>query len=239
MAAPSEDVGTKPANAGAVTIVYGSVATFGKSGSRVLTQEDLGGDSEKNDRFGMAVAIGDVDANGCKDLDDRRTPARTSLRVGSRSPSALPHGPMSGKQMRSDRRTPREFLASRDARRRVRGSAGRAGRSGARASSVGRRPSKNIGKAKGAGTLIRFRRGWTAPRLPAAKRRPRNAQGSGANPRQGRGKATGSERRCPGPPTRWWLGYPARTSGAPRTPVRCTSSRGGWTLVPQNNTRSR
>ena len=64
--APSEDFG-KVRNAGSVTVVYGSDTGF-SGGSLLLTQGKLGGDNEKNDRFGEAVAIGDVNADGCKDV---------------------------------------------------------------------------------------------------------------------------------------------------------------------------
>ena len=66
--APSKDLGTAT-NAGSVTLVYGTATgTFG-SGSLQITQEIVGGGtSQKNDRFGAALAIGDLNNDGCKDL---------------------------------------------------------------------------------------------------------------------------------------------------------------------------
>lgn len=67
-----KDFGTKKnpiKDAGSVTLVFGdSDGSFG-TGSFQLTQEVIdSGSSEKNDLFGAAVAIGDLNDDGCKDL---------------------------------------------------------------------------------------------------------------------------------------------------------------------------
>ena len=65
--APMEDIGTA-ANAGIVTVVYGTAADSFGSGSLQIQQSDLKGTSQKNDRFGAALATGDVNGDSCYDL---------------------------------------------------------------------------------------------------------------------------------------------------------------------------
>ncbi len=67
-----KDFGTKKnpiKDGGSVTLVFGdSDGSFG-TGSLQLTQEKIhSGTSEKNDLFGAALAIGDLNNDGCKDL---------------------------------------------------------------------------------------------------------------------------------------------------------------------------
>src|SRR4051794_31590792 len=68
---PNEDVGNPvQKDAGVVTVVYGNSVSHTFSTNSVLITEELagGGKSEANDRFGAAVAVGDLNGDGCKDL---------------------------------------------------------------------------------------------------------------------------------------------------------------------------
>ena len=63
--APGEDEG-RVVDAGAVTVLFGAPdGTFGRAGSVKIAQEAVGQSSEKGDRFGAAIAVGDIlgDAN--------------------------------------------------------------------------------------------------------------------------------------------------------------------------------
>ena len=66
---PDEKLGDKQ-EAGSVTVVYGSDDGLEADGSQVLTQATAGifGDIESKDRFGNALASGDVDDDGFGDL---------------------------------------------------------------------------------------------------------------------------------------------------------------------------
>ena len=69
---PGENVGKAKSgvNAGTVTIVYGAdkFSPYGGRGSEVITSEDVGQETERNDRFGSAVLVADVNGDGCSDL---------------------------------------------------------------------------------------------------------------------------------------------------------------------------
>ena len=69
---PGENVGKKKSgvNAGTVTIVYGEdeFSPYGSGGSEVLKSEDVGQESERNDRFGSSVLVADVNGDDCQDL---------------------------------------------------------------------------------------------------------------------------------------------------------------------------
>ncbi len=56
------------ASAGAFNVFYGGAIGLRSSGSEVWTQETLGFPSEAGDRFGAALAAGDVDGDGFADL---------------------------------------------------------------------------------------------------------------------------------------------------------------------------
>jgi hypothetical protein len=64
--APFEDVGASRADAGAVSVLYGSASRLAASGGRLFTQ--VGGATEAGDRFGFAMAAGDFNNNGFADL---------------------------------------------------------------------------------------------------------------------------------------------------------------------------
>jgi hypothetical protein len=66
---PSEDVGAA-ADAGAVTVLYGSAAGLSASGSRQLTQDTAGvpDAAEGDDHFGHLLAAGDFNGDGRADL---------------------------------------------------------------------------------------------------------------------------------------------------------------------------
>lgn len=89
--AAAENVG-RVKDAGSVTIVYGSLTgrTFGSASSKLVTQETFGGISETNDRFGESIAIGDLNKDGCKDLvigvpGENRAAGRVQVAFGSPS----------------------------------------------------------------------------------------------------------------------------------------------------------
>lgn len=66
--APGEDVGNL-ANAGAVTVAYGSWQGVSAAGNQLWTQQAaIPGVAEPNDEFGAAVAVGDFDNDGRDDL---------------------------------------------------------------------------------------------------------------------------------------------------------------------------
>ncbi len=70
---PGENVGKSKSgvNAGTVVLVEGAdvnVNPYGGRGSQVLKSEDVGQNSERNDRFGSAVLVADVNGDGCRDL---------------------------------------------------------------------------------------------------------------------------------------------------------------------------
>lgn len=64
--APGEDL-TNAIDAGAVTVLWGALAGFGDIGTQ-LTQANFGGVSEASDLFAWALAAGDFDGDGYKDL---------------------------------------------------------------------------------------------------------------------------------------------------------------------------
>jgi FG-GAP repeat len=64
--APFEDVGASRADAGAVSVLYGSASRLTASGGQLFTQ--VGGATEAGDRFGFTVAAGDFNNNGFADL---------------------------------------------------------------------------------------------------------------------------------------------------------------------------
>ena len=66
---PGEDVGTI-ANAGAVTVLYGSATGLSGSGAQFFSQDSPGvlGAAEAEDGFGSALGVGDLDNDGFADL---------------------------------------------------------------------------------------------------------------------------------------------------------------------------
>jgi FG-GAP repeat len=64
--APFEDVGASRADAGAVSVLYGSASRLTASGGQLFTQ--VGGATEAGDRFGFAVAAGDFNGDSFADL---------------------------------------------------------------------------------------------------------------------------------------------------------------------------
>jgi hypothetical protein len=69
VSAPTEDVGAV-ADAGAVTVLYGSTKGLTSSGARVFTQNAAGvaSNAERGDLFGFALTAGDFDNDGFADL---------------------------------------------------------------------------------------------------------------------------------------------------------------------------
>jgi hypothetical protein len=67
--APGEDVGSL-ADAGAVSVLYGTAGGLSGTGSQLLTQDHPGvpGVAEEDDRFGAALAAGDFDNDSAGDL---------------------------------------------------------------------------------------------------------------------------------------------------------------------------
>ena len=66
---PGEDIGTI-ANAGAVTVLYGSATGLSGSGAQFFSQDSGGvlGAAEAEDGFGSALGVGDLDNDGFADL---------------------------------------------------------------------------------------------------------------------------------------------------------------------------
>ncbi len=65
--APDEDVAGR-ADAGTVTVLYGTASGITTERSRAWSQSGVGGGLEAGDRFGAALAVGDFDADGFADL---------------------------------------------------------------------------------------------------------------------------------------------------------------------------
>ena len=66
IASPNETVG-RESGAGVVNILLGRRAGLKARGDRMWSQADFGGTVEARDRFGVAIAYGDFDADGYDD----------------------------------------------------------------------------------------------------------------------------------------------------------------------------
>jgi hypothetical protein len=64
---PGEDVGSQ-IDAGAVSVIYGSLGGLTEAVNQVWTQDAAMGESESEDRFGAALATGDFNGDGFSDL---------------------------------------------------------------------------------------------------------------------------------------------------------------------------
>lgn len=179
--APDKTLGTqsKPlASAGSVTIVYGASGGGPGAGSLLLTQETIGGGvSEKGDRFGAAVAVGDLNNDGCKDLAIGSPGENGAGRIvvvfgsasgmdGSVSQSLSQNSTgVSGKSVTGDRFG--EALAITKV--------------GASAALWVGMPGKNWGGKNGSGAIVRFPAGSNGGKLPTTGI-TRYAQGSNGVP---------------------------------------------------------